>query len=225
MEEISGQLNEELAVAVPTDADGPASIENWYTKDHVAAALLYYANTTNNSHDKDVISGAQKFYACVVRNNEDYELGGNRKRIKYRKAVVDLSESLFLTMNRFTDYLYLTPTGETQQEILPNTGNDALNQLTHLALRRERKINDLGREFNERFDNMNERFGSLKRESNERFDNQDLKLDHINKQLTSISAKLRNSFQGEGGNFGTSSGHYPLVNDEEGFLSKLAWIP
>lgn len=225
MEEISGQLDEELAVAVPTDADGPTSIENWYTKDHVVAALLYYAHTRNNSRDEDVISRAQKFYACVVRNNEDYELGGNRKRIKYGKAVADLSESLFLTMNRITDYLYLTPTGETQQEILPNTGNDVLNQFTHLALRTERKINDLGRESNERFDSLkresNERFDNM----NERFDSQDLKLDHMNRQLTSMSAKSRNSFQGKGGDFGTSSAYNPLVNDEGKFPEEVGLDP
>ena len=218
MEEIFGQLDEELAVAVPSDVDGPTSIENWYTRDHVAAALLYYAHTRNNARDEDVLSRAQKFYACVVRNNEDYELGGNRKRIKYGKAVADLSKSLLLTMNRITDYLYLTPTGETQQEHAPNTGNDVLNQIVQLIQRTDNKISDLGRESNERFD-------SLKRESNERFDNQDLKLDHMSRQLTVITARSRNSFQGEGGSVGTSSAYYPLVDDEGKFPEEVGLDP
>ena len=254
MEEIFGQLDEELAVAVPSDVDGPTSIENWYTRDHVAAALLYYAHTRNNARDEDVLSRAQKFYACVVRNNEDYELGGNRKRIKYGKAVADLSKSLLLTMNRITDYLYLTPTGETQQEHAPNTGNDVLNQIVQLIQRTDNKISDLGRESNERFDslkresnerfdNMNERFDSFKRESNERFDslkresnerfdnmnerfdNQDLKLDHMSRQLTVITARSRNSFQGEGGSVGTSSAYYPLVDDEGKFPEEVGLDP
>lgn len=55
-------------------------------------------------------------------------------------------------MNWSTNYLPLKVKGETQQEVPPNTSDDALSQLNHLVTRTEKKINDHQRDSSERLD-------------------------------------------------------------------------